>query len=99
MIEGFANIALVTPAGGMLIVPVDVIGPPVSPAPVLTLLTVPPLLPPGKVCPGAKVNRPLLAIEKPVSAGVPPFDANNKLNRPEGLDELLPVGSACQRKS
>jgi hypothetical protein len=32
----------VTPAEGMLIVPLPVIGPPVNPAPVLTRVTVPP---------------------------------------------------------
>jgi hypothetical protein len=36
--------AEVTPPGAMLIVPVVVIGPPVSPDPVPTLVTVPPLL-------------------------------------------------------
>jgi hypothetical protein len=40
--ELFASIALVTPAEGILIVPVDVIGPPVSPDPVATFVTVPP---------------------------------------------------------
>ena len=39
---------LVTPAEGMLIVPLPVIGPPVRPAPVLILVTVP-LLELGKV--------------------------------------------------
>ena len=40
--EGFANMLFTTPAEGMLIVPLVVIGPPVSPAPVLTCVTVPP---------------------------------------------------------
>src|ERR1035438_602410 len=50
--EELASMALVTPAEGMLIVPLDVIGPPVRPAPVPTLVTVPfPV--PGKICPEA----------------------------------------------
>jgi hypothetical protein len=40
--ELLASIVFVTPAEGMLIVPLLVIGPPVRPAPVLTLVTVPP---------------------------------------------------------
>jgi len=44
VIELFASIAFVTPAEGMLMVPLPVIGPPVKPAPVATLVTVP--LPP-----------------------------------------------------
>ncbi len=39
-----AMCAEVTPPGAMLIVPVVVIGPPASPDPVPTLVTVPPLL-------------------------------------------------------
>src|ERR1039458_5803755 len=90
--------AFVTPAEGMLIVPLAVIGPPVRPAPVLTLVTVPPSAL-GKVWPGAKLMSPLLAIESPVSVGKFPFDPNSRFNEPEGLEELFPVGSACQRKS
>ena len=41
---------------------------------------------------------PLLAMESPVSAGVPVPDANNKLSLLEGLEVLLPVGSACRLK-
>jgi hypothetical protein len=91
----------VTPAEGMLIVPLPVIGPPVKPAPVATLVTVPlpPPLPPPKACPGAKVIRPLLAIESPVSVGVPPFDPNKRFNEPDGVDESFPVDSTIQRKS
>jgi len=48
--ELFASMALVTPAEGMLIVPLPVIGPPVRPAPVAILVTVPlPPPAPGKV--------------------------------------------------
>ena len=39
--DGFASIAFEMPAFGTLIVPVVVIGPPVSPAPVATFVTVP----------------------------------------------------------
>lgn len=99
VIEGLASMAFVTPAAGILIVPDDVIGPPVRPAPVLTLVTVPLPLLPGKVCPGAKVTRPLLAIENPVSAGVVPFEPKSKFNEPDGFAELFAVGSATQRKS
>ena len=95
--NGLASRSLVTPAGGMLIVPLAVIGPPVSPAPVLTPVTVP-LLVPGKVWPEAKLIRPLFAMESPVSVGEFPFDPNSRFNEPEGLEELFPVGSACQRK-
>ncbi len=89
---------LVTPAAGILIVPVLVIGPPVSPAPVATLVTVP-LPVPGKVCPEAKLTSPLLAIESPVSVGATPLDPNSRFNEPDGLAVLFPVGSACHRKS
>ena len=41
----------------------------------------------------------MLAIESPVSVGEFPFDPNSRFNEPEGLEELFPVGSACQRKS
>lgn len=95
--ELLASIALVTPAEGMLMVPLVVIGPPVRPAPVSMPVTVP-LLVPGKVCPDAKLIAPLLAMDSPVSPGVFPFDPNRRFNEPEGLEELFPVGSACQRK-
>ena len=98
VIEEFVSMLLVTPAAGILMVPLVVIGPPVRPAPVLTLVTVPPP-PPPKVCPGAKLINPLLAMESPVSVGELPADPNSKFNEPEGLDESFPVGSACQRKS
>jgi len=96
--EGFASMAFVTPAAGILIVPVLVIGPPVRPEPVLTLVTVP-LPVPGKVCPDAKLTSPLLAMESPVSVGELPFAPNSRFNEPEGLEESFPVGSAIQRKS
>jgi hypothetical protein len=60
-----------------------------------TLLTVPK---PGKVWLGANVNTPVLLSLKPVSLGAPEPDANNKFRLPLGLDVLLPLGSACQRK-
>ena len=96
--ELLASMAFVTPAEGMLIVPLAVIGPPVRPAPVLTLVTVPPSAL-GKVCPGAKLISPLLAMDSPVSEGEFPVDPNSRFNEAEGLEELFPVGSACQRKS
>ena len=99
VMEGFASMALITPAEGILIVPLAVIGPPVRPAPVLTLVTVPPPPAPGKVWPEAKLISPLLAMESPVSDGAVPFDPNSRLSVPEGLAELFPVGSAIQRKS
>jgi len=91
--------AFVTPAAGMLMVPLEVIGPPVRPAPVLMLVTVPLPPPLPKVWPEAKVIKPLLAIERPVSVGELPFDPNSRLSEPEGLEESFAVGSACQRKS
>jgi hypothetical protein len=102
VMEGLASMAFATPADGMLMVPLPVIGPPVRPAPVATLVTVPlplPPPPPAKVCPGAKVINPLLAIERPVSAGAVPLAPNNKFNEPEGLEESFAAGSAIQRKS
>ncbi len=61
-----------------------------------TLVTVPlpPLPLPGKVCPGAKVMRPLLLIESPVSLGLATPVPNNKFNVAEGVFVLLPTGSA-----
>ena len=97
--ELFASMEFVTPADGMLIVPLDVMGPPARPAPVLTLVTVPPPPAPGKVCPEAKLINPLLPIDNPVSAGVLPFDPNSRFSVPEGFAVSLPVGSAIQRKS
>jgi len=88
----------VTPAAGILIVPLVVIGPPVRPGPVPTLVTLPPP-PPPKVCPGAKLISPLLAMESPVSVGALPPAPNSRFNEPEGLEESFPVGSAIQRKS
>src|ERR1019366_8085543 len=38
-------------------------------------------------------------MESPVSVGKFPFDPNSRFSEPEGLEELFPVGSACQRKS
>jgi hypothetical protein len=53
-------------------VPVVVMGPPVRPVPVATLVTVPEFVP-GKVWPAAKVIRPLEPISNPLSAaGLPP---------------------------
>ena len=49
-------------------VPLPVIGPPVNPVPLPTLVTVPAPVP-GKVCPVANVIWPLLARLRPVSAG------------------------------
>jgi hypothetical protein len=76
---------------------VPLLPPPVSPLPlaVVTPVIVPA---PGKLCPGAKVSWPLLAIFNPVSAGVEDPEPNNKFKLPEGVLVLLPKGSACQRK-
>ena len=68
LMEESANMLFVTPRSGILMVPLLVIGPPVRPAPVLMLMTVPAT---GKVCPGAKVTIPLLAIKSPVSLTSP----------------------------
>ena len=91
--ELLASIALVTPAEGMLIVPLVVIGPPVKPAPVATLVTVP--LAPGNVCPEAKAIMPFLEIDRPVSPTLPGAP-NNKLSDAAVLAVSFPVGSACQ---
>ena len=82
VIEGFANIALVTPPVAMEIVPVVVIGPPVKPGPVATFVTVPELAP-GNVWPGAKVICPLDAIINPLSAIALPPEAVCRSRLPE----------------
>ena len=61
--DEFASIALVTPPVLMLRLPLDVIGPPVSPAPLPTLVTVPV---PGKVWPDTNVTKPVLLTSKAV---------------------------------
>src|ERR1700730_11880079 len=84
----------------MLTVPLLAIGPPVSPWPVLIVVTVPlPVPVAGKVCPAANVTRPLLAIETPVSPGAFPSEKKRRFNEPEGLVVLLPTGSAFHWKS
>ncbi len=93
--EEFASMVLVTPAAGMLIVPLVVIGPPVSPAPVPTLVTVPEPAP-GKVWPVAKERIPLLLTERPVSL-IDPVTPYSKFSVAEVLAVSLPTGSACQR--
>src|SRR5450755_4101581 len=62
-----------------------------------TFVTVPPWLP-GKVWPVAKVIRPLLEIDNPVSEGTLVPDPNSRFSVPEGLAVLFPTGSVCQRK-
>jgi hypothetical protein len=52
----------------------------------------------GNVCPAAKVIRPLLEIESPVSVGAAVPEPNNRLNLPNGVVLLFPTGSVCQRK-
>jgi hypothetical protein len=85
--------ALLTPLGAMLKDPLDVIGPPVSPAPLATLVTVPlPVF--GKVCPLAKVITPLLAICSPVSVGAFAPDPYSRLKAPLGVGVPLPTASA-----
>ena len=61
--DGCASMPLVTPPVAMLSVPLWVIGPPVSPAPLPTLVTVPV---PGKVWPDTNVTKPLLLTSKAV---------------------------------
>src|ERR1039458_3446382 len=96
--DGFASMALLTPPVAMLSEPLVVMGPPVRPAPLPTLVTVP-LPAPGKVCPLAKLITPLLATESPVSAGVAPFVPNRRSSLPDGELVSFPTGSASQRKS
>jgi len=75
-----------------------VIGPPVRPAPVATLVTVP--LPPEPESLARRKGYQSVARDgKPVSAGAVPFDPNSRFKEPEGDDVSFPVGSACQRKS
>ena len=91
LIEESASMLFVTPAAGILMVPVLVIGPPVRPAPVLMLVTVPAT---GKVCPGAKVRIPFLAIDKPVSL-TSPLTPYSRFRVAPVFVESFPVGSAC----
>ena len=95
--EGLASMALVTPAEGMLMVPVLVIGPPVRPAPVATLVTVP-LPAPGKVWPEAKVITPVLATDTPVSTKSP-VTPYSRLRVALVSEESFPDGSASQRQT
>src|SRR3984893_7257697 len=95
--EELDSMLLVTPAAGILIVPVLVIGPPVRPAPVATLVTVP-LPVPGKVCPDAKFRIPFEATDNPVwlrSPGTP----YSRLSVAPVFAELFPTWAACQRKT
>ena len=84
------------------IVTVPLVAPPLRPVPAVTPVIVPL---PGKACPLAKLIRPLLAIERPVSAGSVALSCrvlaapNNRFSFPEGEGVLLPTASACQRKS
>ena len=89
---------LVTPPVGMLSVPVPVIGPPVKPAPLPTLVTVPLPPPPGKVCPVANVICPLLAMCNPVSAGLVAPVPNRRFKVADGVAVSLPAGSASHWK-
>src|SRR5580658_10542837 len=91
LMEESASMLFVTPAAGILMVPALVIGPPVKPAPVLMLATVPAT---GKVCPGAKVRIPFLAMESPVSL-TSPLTPYSKLRVAPVFVESFPVGSAC----
>ena len=98
MVNALASMAFVIPPLAIEIVPLVVIrfGLLVSPAPLPTLVTVPM---PEKVCPGAKVIRPLLVTLSPVSVGVAPFSPNNRSSLPDGELVLLPTGSASHWKS
>src|SRR5271155_1280656 len=91
LMEESASMLLLTPRAGMLMVPVLVIGPPVRPAPVLTLVTVPAT---GNVCPDAKVRIPFLAIDSPVSL-TSPLTPYSKFRVAPVFVESFPVGSAC----
>ena len=96
VVDELASMGLLTPLVAMLNVPLVVIGPPVSPGPLPTLVTVPM---PGKLCPVAKVIWPLLAMFNPVSVGVAPLAPNNRSSLPDGELVLLPTGSASHWKS
>src|SRR5580693_7401437 len=91
LMEESASMLFVTPPAAILMVPLLVIGPPVRPAPVLTLVTVPPT---GNVCPGAKVRIPFFAIESPVSL-TSPLTPYNRFRVAPVFVESFPVGSAC----
>ena len=69
--------------------------PPVRSVPAVTPVIVPV---PGNFCPVAKVIRPLLLIDSPVSVGTELPEANSRLKLPDGDEVLFPAGSACQRK-
>ena len=83
----------------MLSVPVLMMGPPVSPAPLATLVTVPlPVPVPGNVCPVANVICPLLAMCSPVSEGLVAPSPNSRFSVPEGAVVSLLAGSASHWK-
>jgi hypothetical protein len=72
--------------------------PPLSPD--VEAVVIPVIVPvPGKLCPEAKLIRPLLATDRPVSAGVPVPARYSKFSVPEGVAVLLPAGSASQENS
>src|SRR5262245_1134928 len=87
--------ALVTPPLATATVGVAVGPLTLIPVPARTCVT--PLLPPGNVCPGAKVMMPFEATDSPVStnAAVPGAKASDR--RPLGVPVLLPTGSTVQR--
>ncbi len=60
-----------------------------------TLVTVPA---PGKVCPVAKVNSPLLLSFSPVSAGEEVPEPKSRLSVPDGVEVLLLTASAFHWK-
>ena len=77
---------------------------PLVPEPVSGLLVVMPVMVPppvpvtGKIWPGAKVIRPLGAMENPVAAGAAPFSPNSSARLPVGEAVSLPAACACQAK-
>jgi len=69
--------------------PVPVIGPPVRPAPVATLVTVP-LPVPGKVWPRRNSPAPCSHGRTPFPRAPVPFDPNSRFKEPEGDDVVVP---------
>src|SRR5271165_65919 len=53
---------------------------------------------PGKVCLGANLTIPLLAMPKPVETELAVPSAKRKFRKPEGAAVLLPSGTACHWK-
>jgi len=93
--EGLASMVLVTPAEGILIVPVPVIGPPSDRA--SRDVGYRPLPCRGRFGRG-ELTSPVARMENPVSRGRSSIRSNSRFKEPEGDDVSFP-SARCHRKS